>query len=336
MKIVEKHKEIVENRGYIYVYTYSYKEYTIDKHKYNDKSKYIRVECPYCGTKYDITLVSFKNGDNCTNCCNKYENSFAYHIQVELGKPLNKYWDWERNTVNPYLISKNRNAKNSKGENLKVWIKCTEKSYHESYDIACVKFAQRKDRCPYCSNRLGKVHPLDSYGALYPEKSKYWNYELNEKTPFDIPPHTAKKYWHNCEECGKAILKHINNLNRYDNGVKCDSCCGKSKGEYKINKKLLKFNIDYVPQKEFKGLVGLRGGNLSYDFYLPKYNLLIEYQGEFHDGTAQFQTDKEFEMQQEHDRRKREYANNHNIKLLEIWYWDFDNIEEILNRELQL
>ena len=39
---------------------------------------------------------------------------------------------------------------------------------------------------------------------------------------------------------------------------------------------------------------------------------------------------------EEHAKRKREYAKNHNIKLLEIWYWDYDTIEEILNKELDL
>lgn len=32
---------------------------------------------------------------------------------------------------------------------------------------------------------------------------------------------------------------------------------------------------------------------------------------------------------------KRQYAKAHNIKLLEIWYWDFDNIEEILNKNIK-
>jgi hypothetical protein len=40
--------------------------------------------------------------------------------------------------------------------------------------------------------------------------------------------------------------------------------------------------------------------------------------------------------QQEHDKRKKEYAQQNNINLLEIWYWDFDNIEQILNNELKL
>ena len=46
-------------------------------------------------------------------------------------------------------------------------------------------------------------------------------------------------------------------------------------------------------------------------------------------------TQEEFEIQKEHDRRKREYAKSHGIDLLEIWYWDFDNIEDILYNYLR-
>ena len=73
---------------------------------------------------------------------------------------------------------------------------------------------------------------------------------------------------------------------------------------------------------------------MSYDFYIPKYNILLEYQGEYHDNTARNQTKQQFKIQQEHDRRKKEYAIKHNINLLEIWYYDFDKIEEILTKEL--
>lgn len=37
-----------------------------------------------------------------------------------------------------------------------------------------------------------------------------------------------------------------------------------------------------------------------------------------------------------HDTIKRTYLKDHNIKLLEIWYWDFNNIEEILKSRLLL
>lgn len=62
--------------------------------------------------------------------------------------------------------------------------------------------------------------------------------------------------------------------------------------------------------------------------------MLIEYQGEFHDGTAWQQTEIDFLRQQEHDKRKKNYANMNNILLLEIWYWDYNNIEQILDKTI--
>lgn len=86
------------------------------------------------------------------------------------------------------------------------------------------------------------------------------------------------------------------------------------------------------------GLLGLKGGNLSYDFYSPDYNLLIECQGKQHEQFCKgFHTTKEdFERQVEHDKRKKQYAKGNNIGLLEIWYYDIDNIEEILLEKLQI
>ena len=52
--------------------------------------------------------------------------------------------------------------------------------------------------------------------------------------------------------------------------------CSRSHGEDKIRNVLDNFEIDFVSQKKFDDLVGIGGGLLSYDFYLPHYNLLIE------------------------------------------------------------
>ena len=108
-------------------------------------------------------------------------------------------------------------------------------------------------------------------------------------------------------------------------------------GKEKISNFLKINNIEFLTQYSFDNLVGLKGGLLLYDFYIPKYNILIEYNGEQHYRPIDyFGGEKQFEIQQEHDRRKRQYAKDHSINLLEIAYWDFDNIEEILSRELGL
>lgn len=59
---------------------------------------------------------------------------------------------------------------------------------------------------------------------------------------------------------------------------------------------------------------------MSYDFYIPGGNVLIEYQGSFHDNTARLQTQSDYQIQLEHDRRKRSYAEANDIRLIEIWY----------------
>jgi hypothetical protein len=136
----------------------------------------------------------------------------------------------------------------------------------------------------------------------------------------------------------KIKIKHLKCGYEYEvqpwhfiEGNRCPRC-KESKGEQTIRKWLEENNIEFIPQKEFDGLVGIRGGNLSYDFYLLGLNILIEFQGKQHEQFVKgFHKNKDdFKKQQEHDRRKREYALQHNIELLEIWHFDFENIEEIL------
>lgn len=116
------------------------------------------------------------------------------------------------------------------------------------------------------------------------------------------------------------------------------SCgCLRSGGEYNITQYLQNHNIEYNSQKKFDGLLGVNGGNLSFDFYIPQYNLLIEAQGQQHKVSKKlFGGKKQLEKQKEHDRRKREYAENNGYKLLEIWYYDYDNVDKILDKELEV
>lgn len=131
-----------------------------------------------------------------------------------------------------------------------------------------------------------------------------------------------------CKTCNNHFTALPSNL------IKGKGCghCTKSKGEKKIRQYCEDNHIIFESQKTYDGLVGVGGRLLSYDFYLPSYNLLVEYQGEYHDGTANNQSEDAFLRQQEHDKRKQVYATTHNINLLEIWYHDFDSIENILQQ----
>lgn len=122
--------------------------------------------------------------------------------------------------------------------------------------------------------------------------------------------------------------------NRLQQGRQCPYC-NISYGEKVIKHTLEQMKINFIYQCYFDNLIGVKGGKLSYDFYLPKYNLLIEFQGEQHEHIVEyFGGEEKFKIQQEHDKRKREYAKEHNIELLEIWYYDVDNIKQILESRL--
>jgi len=67
--------------------------------------------------------------------------------------------------------------------------------------------------------------------------------------------------------------------------------------------------------------------------------MLIEYDGEFHYKPARYSKDKnkmlvKLKYQQENDNIKNIYCKNNNIPLLRIPYWEFKNIETILEEEI--
>ena len=72
------------------------------------------------------------------------------------------------------------------------------------------------------------------------------------------------------------------------------------------------------------------------DFFVPLFNIAIEYNGEQHYKPVRpFGGTLSFKRQQERDNALRQYCIEHEITLIEIPYWDYDNIETILNKELK-
>jgi len=168
-----------------------------------------------------------------------------------------------------------------------------------------------------------------------PQLASEWHTVLNgDLTPHNVTKCSSQDAWWECSENSKHIWQA--KISNRQNGKGCP-VCSESKGEKECKKVFDNKYIIYERQKEFDGLVGLGGGLLSYDFYVPnKYNLLIEYQGLQHESFCKgfHKTIEDFEKQVEHDKRKKEYALSNGYNFLEIWYWDFDNIEEILEKEL--
>lgn len=119
----------------------------------------------------------------------------------------------------------------------------------------------------------------------------------------------------------------------------CPNCVsrsnGYSKGEAKIYKYLTAYNTKFIQEYRFENCRSVYA--LPFDFYLPENNMVIEYNGKQHyDAVEYFGGKQKLKQQQKHDQIKRDYCIKNNIKLIEIPYWDFDNIEQILIKELML
>jgi len=141
-------------------------------------------KCPKGIHKSELKNISnFTSGQEGSIECNQCSSFAQYNIN-NIGEDfLEKYWDYNKNTVDPWEISY--------GSNNKVYIICQEKDYHESYEIICPDFS-RGVRCSYCKGD-NLIHPLDSFAQhlknLYGNNALdlYWDYNKNNNiNPWQI------------------------------------------------------------------------------------------------------------------------------------------------------
>lgn len=172
-----------------------------------------------------------------------------------------------------------------------------------------------KTICPYCGDN-GTPIPQEDFEKMMAEQNL---------SDFKILKYSAigrsVKFQHSCgyvfSQIGKNFLKSKG----------CPKCADrKSKGELKIENFLEKNKIEFIYEYSPKDL-----NHLSYDFFLPALNTLIEYQGQQHYFPINyFGGEQKFQIQQEHDLIKQKYAEDKKIQLIIIPYFDFDKIETYL------
>ena len=118
------------------------------------------------------------------------------------------------------------------------------------------------------------------------------------------------------------------------NGCGCPRC-HKSKGENLVENYLKHYNINYITQYKIKTPKEIRSSGYSYvDFYIPDYNLIIEFNGiQHYKPVERFGGQIVFESQQKRDQYIREYCNSNGIKLLEIPYNEI-NVLQLIDKAL--
>lgn len=111
----------------------------------------------------------------------------------------------------------------------------------------------------------------------------------------------------------------------------------RSFGEKAIEDYLLLHNIPYQREYSFDGCVSKKGNKLRFDFFLPTYDLLLEYQGNHHYGPVNKKKRAQYVhiTTKKHDQIKRDFVAANNGRLVEISYLEKDKIVEILDQLLE-
>lgn len=115
------------------------------------------------------------------------------------------------------------------------------------------------------------------------------------------------------------------------------SCgCIHSKGEFKISNLLKELNIDFIPQYHIDELKNEQGYHLYFDFFLPKYNIVIEYQGEQHYHPLDYYifNKEKYEVLKSNDNLKKQFCIKNKIKLIEIPYTDYNKLSVSYLKEM--
>ena len=143
-----------------------------------------------------------------------------------------------------------------------------------------------------------------------------------------ISVHTHVEMKHNV--CGHIWSLEPNSF--LSIGSRCPKCAW-STGETRVAKHLDSIGATYVNEQYFQDCRDK--SMLPFDFFLPDYNMLIEYDGIHHYKPIDlFGGEDNLVTVQAHDYIKDVYAEANGMALLRIPYTEFNNIESIIEKAL--
>lgn len=249
-----------------------------------------------CGSEYEVSPSAFLQGARCPRCkggVRKTPKQFEHDF---------------------YCVAKDNYKLLSVYKNSHTKVKVKHLACGNVYMVNPTAFL-RGEGCPQCfgNHRRTQQEFEDIIYNLtendYVVLSKYKN--ANTKVVFKH------------KICGKNF-----SMTPYDfigSGHRCPWCfqSGSSHGNSMIAKVLNKLGIKYYREFKFSGCKSKR--RLPFDFYLPDYNLCIEYDGKQHfDRSSKFYSTDLVK----HDRIKDQFCLDNNINLLRIKY-TYDTLSSI-------
>jgi len=249
------------------------------------------IICPIHG-EFKQNLNNHSNGQICPKC--SYENKFNNNDNfIKKAKEIyNDKYDYSKVD---YI-----NAKT------KVQIICPS---HGSFHITPQQFLYNKTGCKKCS--------LEKKSDTLYDFIKKSNIVHNNKYDYSKVKYinSRTKVTITCTIHGDFDQLPNLHIHRRTGCPKCSI----SKNEKIITQILEENNITFISQKKFTNCKDKR--TLPFDFFLPDYNLCIEYDGEQHFKSIKyFGGDKKLTEIKKHDTIKNDFCYTNNIELLRIRY----------------
>lgn len=279
------------------------KDYVIKTDKYENQSQSILVKHLACNHSYNRKASTILLGYGKCPYCSEKRGIYLSSLLKILDKHHCK------------LISENKKIYHSKDTIEVVHLDC---GNHLHIRIGRIKSPRSKtgNICKYCNRKYvseSRMKPNDDFIKRFNKRLDSNEYVI--LTKYNGAHHKVKvKHL----SCGNTFYMEANSLLK---GQSCPNCShySKSVGENLVSKYLDQYDIDYEYQKTFPDLKDV--SYLSYDFYIPDQNILIEYQGKQHYyPLSYFGGNKSFSKQVKHDQMKRDYAKEHGYTLVEIPY----------------
>ena len=212
-----------------------------------------------------------------------------------------------------------------------VQYNCQKHGLHETkiYSLALGK------GCFECSVERNSAIARKDPDAVYNDFNKYGGELINKDEYIGWNYKNLKVV---CKECGNIFITSYGAFMKHKGQV-CPKCSKAiSKGERAVLHCLKDNKIEYARGYSFNDCRYINP--LPFDFYLPEFNLCIEYDGEGHympiprGSMSKEEAEQALYKIQERDQIKTSYCEMNNIKLLRIPYWDYENIDKIIKKQL--
>lgn len=213
-------------------------------------------------------------------------------------------------------------------DNIKIEFQCTNPECGYRWFTTPDKIIHKMTGCPKCAKARTAQKKTKTHDSFIDEvRIKNPNIEVigqyaGIKTKIEFK----------CRVCGHTWLSTPDSI--LNGGTGCPRCT-QSHGERSIANWLQTHLVEFIPQYKFNNCRDIEP--LPFDFYLPKHQICIEYDGIQHFQPVNFGGISDdcaminFQKTQKHDNIKNNYCMQYRITLIRISYLEQNKIDTILN-----